>query len=187
MAQSRYRLFYDMVVRADILAKMQYTNVHMVPRVEKITVSISTSMKPTGLDNPIAAAFALELITGKTASPTRTKQNNSKYRVRPGSLEGAKVELTGDDMYHFMDRLVTQVLPRIPDFDGLNRKSFDLRGNAAFGIRDWSHFIELESQHENLSSFGPSPGLGVGIHTSAKTPDELYLLLSGLRFPFKAK
>eukprot|EP00962_Isochrysis_galbana_P023262 scaffold7006_cov108-Isochrysis_galbana.AAC.3 len=184
---SRYRMFYDTVVRPDMLAKMQYKNVHMVPKLDKVTVSIATHMKPTGLDNPIAAAFALELITGQQAQLTRVKKANAKYKVRTGMLEGAKVVLHGDNMYHFLDRLVTTVLPRITDFEGLDRRSFDAHGGYALGIRDWSSFIEVESQHENLQPFGvqQSPGLGVQILTTATTEPEAHMLLSALRFPFK--
>jgi len=170
-----------------MLAKMQYKNVHMVPKIEKITVSIATRMQPTGLDNPVAAAFALELLTGQQAKFTRTKRSMAQYKSREGQLEGAKVALHGENMWHFMDRLVTTVLPRITDFEGLDRRSFGSAGSYTIGIRDWSNFIEFEAQNENLHSFGlgSTPGVGVQIVTSAKTEKEAHMLLSALRFPFK--
>ena len=171
---SRYRLFYETVVRPELLAKFQYKNVHMVPRVEKVTVSVATRLRPSGLDNPIAAAFMLELITGQQAKFTRIRKANARYKTREGLLEGAKVALRGDSMYHFMDRLVTQVLPRITDFEGLDRKSFDHDGGYTLGIRDWSTFLEFESQHENLSNLNvqQTPGLGVQAPCGPRAPPQ---------------
>lgn len=180
-------MFYDTVVRPDLLSKMQYKNVHMVPRVEQMTVSISTHMKASGADNPIPAAFILELLTGQQPVFTRIRRANAKYKVRTGVLEGAVVRLSGDNMYHFMDRLITQALPRVTDFQGLKSSSFDGRGNYVLGIADWSYFLEVESQHNNLQNFGLqyAPGLGIKVLTSARSDDEARLLLSGLRFPLK--
>ncbi len=187
MTVSRYRLFYESVIKPELLAKMQYKNVHMVPKMQHITVSMSTRMKPTGLDSPIPSAFLLELLTGQQAVFTRTKDDHAKYKVRKGVLEGAKVVLRGESMYHFMDRLVTQVLPRVVDFNGLSPDSFDGRGNFALGIKDLSVFHEIESQAANLDRFGihTSRGVGILMNTTAKTDAEARLLLAGFRFPFR--
>mmetsp|Transcript_43054 Transcript_43054/g.71572 ORF Transcript_43054/g.71572 Transcript_43054/m.71572 type:complete len:194 (+) Transcript_43054:63-644(+) len=185
---SRYRLFYDTVVRSDLLSKLQCKNVHQIPAVSEVNLSIATRIRPSGPNNPIPAALILELLTGQQAKLTRVKRSNAMYKVRAGVLEGAKVSLHGDQMYNFMDRLVTTVLPRITDFEGLRRNSFDGRGNFTMGIKDWSFFLEVESQHENLQTFGlqDAPGLGINVVTTARTDDEARLLLSALRFPITA-
>jgi len=184
---SRYKLFYEQVVRADLLSKLQYKNVHQIPKVTQITVS-SASRVQLGkhLDHPVACAFFLELITGQQATFTRVRTGNARYKAREGMLEGAKVVLEGDDMYNFMDRLVTQVLPRTTDFAGLSRKSFDGRGNYAMGIRDIHNFLEIEAQHSNMLQFPLSSarGCGVYVQTTAKSDAEAMVLLSALRFPF---
>ena len=71
------------------------------------------------MNHPVASAFALELISGKKAELTRIRVSNARYKVRAGFLEGAKISLRGDHMYDFMDRLVTHVMPRITEFNGL--------------------------------------------------------------------
>lgn len=187
MSRSRYKEFYNTVVRADLLSKMQYKNVHQIPRVTQIAVSVATTLKPSGLDNPIAAAFMVELVTGQRAQLTRIKIANARYKVREGFLEGAKTQLHGEQMYDFMDKLVTTVLPRVTDFNGLKGSSFDGKGNFSLGITDWSYFLELEAQHANLQHLDlqNTPGIGVVVRTSAQTDDEARLLLSALRFPFR--
>ena len=168
MSRCRLKEWYNVVVRPDLMAKMQYTNTHQIPKLNGVSVQITTKQAATGLDNAVPAAFMLELVTGQTAALTRVKNANAMYKVRPGHLEGAKVSLHGDQMYHFLDRMVTQVslgpcqtqfrdctrppallprcaqvLPRITDFNGLNSKSFDGKGNYALAIADWSYFLEV--------------------------------------------
>lgn len=108
MAASRYRHYYERVVRGELMHKLQVSNVHRVPRVKQISVSIATKLNPTSMSNPVPAAFILELVTGQQATFTRIRRANAMYKVRAGMLEGAKVHLHGDNMYHFMDRLLTQ-------------------------------------------------------------------------------
>ena len=184
---SRYAQFYRTVVRPDLAHKLGYSNVHQVPKVDQITVSIATKLESSGLNNPVPAAFVLELITGQQAKFTRIRRSNARYKVRQGMLEGAKVGLHGDSMYEFMDKLVTQVLPRVTDFDGLDPKKFDGQGNYAVGIKDWFAFLEVDAQDLELRRLGvaSAPGLGVLVRTTAKTDDEARVLLSALRFPFR--
>merc|ERR1711865_620661 len=134
------------------MAKMQYTNTHAVPKLNGVSVQVTTKQAATGLDDAVPAAFILELVTGQTAALTRVKNANAMYKVRPGHLEGAKVTLHGDQMYHFLDRMVTQVLPRITDFNGLNSASFDGKGNYALPIKDWSYFLEVSYYHNTWHS-----------------------------------
>jgi len=183
----RYKLFYEHVVRADLLSKFQYKNVHQIPKVTKISVSGATrAALGKGLDHPVASAFFLELITGQQATFTRIRKGNARYKARQGFLEGSKTTLAGTQMYNFMDRLITIVLPRITDFGGLKHSSFDGRGNYSIGIKDINTFLEVEAQHGNLLNFdnNSSRGCGVMIHTSADNDAEAKVLLSALRFPF---
>jgi len=186
---SRYKLWYRNVVVPDLIAKMQYKNVHQVPEVKKITLSAATNVTTGGLNHPVAAAFALELISGMRPNLTRVKRSNARYKVRAGFLEGAMVKLEGDPMYDFMDRLITFVLPRITDFNGLSNKSFDGLGDYSIGIKDWGYFPEIDAQHSTFDAFQMSSarGIGISIHTNAKTDMEAKLLLSGMRFPFEKK
>ena len=160
MSRCRLKEWYNVVVRPDLMAKMQYTNTHAVPKLNGVSVQVTTKQAATGLDNAVPAAFILELVTGQTAALTRVKNANA---------------LHGDQMYHFLDRMVTQVrlaassgvqqaqlrgcarppalpprcaqvLPRITDFNGLNSASFDGKGNYALPIKDWSYFLEVRGR-----------------------------------------
>ena len=183
MSRCRLKEWYNVVVRPDLMAKMQYTNTHAIPKLSGVSVQVTTKQAATGLDNAVPAAFILELVTGQTAALTRVKNANAMYKVRPGHLEGAKVTLHGDQMYHFLDRMVTQVrlspspgaqqaqlrgcarpalpprcaqvLPRITDFNGLNSSSFDGKGNYALPIKDWSYFLEVRGPPRPI---GGAPG-----------------------------
>ena len=185
---SRYKLFYEQVVRQDLLTKLQYQNVHQIPKVTHIAVSGATrAVLGKGLDNPVASAFFLEMVTGQQATFTRIRKGNARYKAREGFLEGSKVTMHGNQMYNFMDRLITMVLPRITDFGGLKLSSFDGHGNYAIGIKDVSTFLEIEAQHGNMLNFQLQSARGIGIHvgTSAETDEEAKVLLSALRFPFE--
>ena len=109
MSRCRLKEWYNLVVKPDLMAKMQYTNVHQVPKVNLVTAHVTTKQASSGLDNAIPAAFMLELVTGQRAELTRVKKANAMYKVRPGFLEGAKVHMRGEIMYDFLDRLTTQV------------------------------------------------------------------------------
>lgn len=236
MSRCRLKEWYNVVVRPDLMAKMQYTNTHQVPKLSGVSVQVTTKQRATGLDNAVPAAFILELVTGQTAALTRVKNANAMYKVRPGHLEGAKVSLHGDQMYHFLDRMVTQVrwatagpAPRLrpaaspattacagaaarhrfqrPQVVVLRRQG-QLRachhrlellfGGACLPTPNlWNRGREsqnsravaaqVEAQHSNLQHLNlqQSPGLGVQIHTTAKTDDEAKLLLTAMRFPFR--
>ena len=108
---SRYKLFYEQVVKADLLSKMQYKNVHMIPTMKKISLHGGTHVTMGGgLDTPVSSAFLTELITGQQSKFTRTKRGMAQYKMREGMLEGSKVHLHGDQMWNFMDRLITMVV-----------------------------------------------------------------------------
>ena len=184
---SRYKAFYETVVRQDLLTKLQYKNIHQIPKVTQIAVSGAThGPLGKGLDHPVASAFMLELITGQQAKLTRVRRGNARYKVREGFLEGSKVTLHGEQMWNFMDRLVTIALPRQTDFAGLSHDSFDGNGNYAIGIRDVNTFLEVEAQHGNMLGFklDSARGCGIYITTTAETDAEAKVLLSALRFPF---
>ena len=118
---SRYKTWYNTVVRPDLMTKLQLKNVHQVPALNQISVSASTHVVTSGLDHPVAAAFALELITGRAAELTYIKQGRAEYKVRQGMLEGGKVVLKGNEMYNFLDRLVTQVCRLVHSSVGYRR------------------------------------------------------------------
>jgi large subunit ribosomal protein L5 len=110
---------------------------------------------------------------------TRAKKAIATFKIREGLAIGAKVTLRGDQMYEFIDRLITMALPRVRDFRGINPKSFDGRGNYAMGLKE--HIVFLEIDYDRTETVW---GMDIVFNTSAKTDEEAKALLEGFQFPF---
>ena len=156
-----------------------YKNVMQVPRLEKVVLNI-------GLGEAIQDAKALEsaekdltAITGQHPITTRSKKSIAAFRLREGMTIGMKVTLRGERMYHFFDKLVNIALPRIREFQGVSRDSFDGRGNYTLGFKEQIAFPEME--YDKIEKVR---GLEVSIGTTAKTDDEGRQLLELLGMPF---
>ena len=156
-----------------------YKNVMKVPRLDKVVVSI-------GLGEAIQNAKALEgaetdlpAITGQRPVITRAKKSIAAFRLRTGMAIGLKVTLRRKRMYDFVERLVNVVLPRIREFRGVSRNSFDGRGNYTLGFREQTVFPEID-----YDKIDKVRGLEVTIVTTAKTDEEGRHLLELLGVPF---
>ncbi|MBK5264732.1 MAG: 50S ribosomal protein L5, partial [Alphaproteobacteria bacterium] len=125
------------------------------------------------------AAEEMELIAGQKPVITKAKKSIAQFKLREGMPIGAKVTLRRERMYEFLDRLVTIAMPRIRDFRGLNPKSFDGRGNYAFGIKEQLIFPEI-----NYDRIDQVRGMDIIVTTTAKTDDEARELLRLFGFPF---
>src|SRR6201986_2687403 len=121
----------------------------------------------------------LTAIAGQKAVQTRAKKAIATFKIRKDLPIGAKVTLRGDQMYEFVDRLITMALPRVRDFRGVNPKSFDGRGNYAMGMKE--HVVFLEIDYDKTETVW---GMDIIINTSAKTDAEARALLEGFQFPF---
>ena len=122
---------------------------------------------------------SLELISGQKPVKTIAKKAIAGFKLREGLPVGVKVTLRKKVMYEFIDRLINIALPRVRDFRGLNKKSFDGNGNYAFGIKE--HIIFPEINYESVTDIW---GMDVVISTSANTDEESLALLKGFNFPF---
>lgn len=157
--------------------KHKYTNVHQIPRFEKIVVNmgISASLEKSAIDD---AAKDLQQITGRKAVISKSRHSIANFKLREGQPIGCRVTLRRDAMYEFFDRLVAAALPRIRDFRGLSPRKFDGRGNYTFGIADQTIFPEIE-----LDKIKRTQGMDVTIVTSARTDAEAHDLLKMMGFP----
>jgi large subunit ribosomal protein L5 len=162
------------------LMKRGYKNVMQVPRLEKVVINI-------GLGEAISDAKALEsaekdlaAISGQHPITTRAKKSIAAFRLREGMTIGMKVTLRGERMYHFFDKLVNISLPRIREFHGVSRDSFDGRGNYTLGFKEQVAFPEMD--YDKIEKVR---GLEVSIGTTAKTDDEGRQLLELLGMPFE--
>ena len=175
-----YQKYMGEVVPA-LKEKHKYTNVHQVPRMEKIVVNmgISASLEKTAVDD---AAKDLSLITGRKAAISKSRHSIANFKLRENQAIGCRVTLRKDAMYEFFDRLVASALPRIRDFRGLSPRKFDGRGNYTFGISDQTIFPEIE-----LDKIKRTQGMDVTIVTSAGKDEQALDLLKLMGFPFAEK
>jgi large subunit ribosomal protein L5 len=158
--------------------RRKYSNVHQVPRMEKIVVNmgVSASLEKSAIDD---AAKDLALITGRKAVVSKSRHNIANFKLREGLPIGCRVTLRRDTMYEFLDRLIATALPRIRDFRGLSPRSFDGRGNYSLGVGDQTIFPEIE-----LDKIKRQQGMDITIVTSAQTNDEALEFLKLMGMPF---
>ncbi|SHM08469.1 50S ribosomal protein L5 [Roseibium suaedae] len=175
----RLKTHYDEVVRKQLQEKFQYANPMQIPALEKIVLNIGAGEAVADSKKARIAAEDLALIAGQKPVITKAKKSIATFKVREGMPLGAKVTLRRQQMFEFLDRLITIALPRVRDFRGLNPKSFDGRGNYAMGIKE--HIVFPEIEYDKVDQIW---GMDVIVCTTAKTDDEARELLRAFNFPF---
>ena len=172
---------YKKEVAPALKEKRQYTNVHQIPKLEKIVVNmgVSASLEKGAIEY---AAKDLTQITGRKPAVSMSRHAIANFKLRIGQPIGCRVTLRGDTMYEFFDRLVAVSLPRIRDFRGVSPRSFDGRGNYSLGVADQTIFPEIE-----MDKIKRTQGMDITIVTSAPTNDEAYDLLKLMGMPFAEK
>ena len=151
-----------------------------IPRLEKITVSVGVGEATTNKKLLEAAVKELEQITGQHVVKTKARKSIANFKVRQGMPVGAKVTLRGDNMYEFADKFFNISLPRVRDFKGVSRNSFDGRGNYSMGIKEQLIFPEI-----NYDKVDTIKGMNIVFTTTAKTDEEAAALLELLGMPFE--
>lgn len=174
-----HKLYLDVVVPA-IMKEKGYKNVNQVPKLEKIIVSRGLGDVKDNSQAFNKAVDELAQITGQKPVTTVAKKSIANFKIREGMKIGAKVTLRGEHMYEFLDKLISIALPRLRDFQGVSKKSFDGRGNYAMGLTEQLVFPEIS--YEKIDKIR---GLDIVIVTSAKSDEEAKLVLSKLGMPFK--
>ena len=163
----------------DLISAFDYQNPLEVPKIKKIVLNMGIGENVSDSKKINSAVDALELISGQKPIKTIAKKAIAGFKLREGLPVGVKVTLRKKVMYEFIDRLINIALPRVRDFRGLNKKSFDGNGNYAFGIKE--HIIFPEINYESVTDIW---GMDVVISTSANTDEEALALLKGFNFPF---
>ncbi len=178
----RLRAAYDQNIRAALKEEFGYKNDMQIPRLEKIVLNIGAGREAVKDSKKAKSAQEdLSTIAGQHAVITRAKKSIAGFRVREDMPLGAKVTLRGARMYEFLDRLITVAMPRIRDFRGVSGKSFDGRGNYAFGIKE--HIVFPEIDFDKVDEVW---GLDVVIATTAQTDAEAKALLKAFNMPFNS-
>jgi large subunit ribosomal protein L5 len=165
-----------------MMERFGYGNAMQVPRVSKITLNMGVGEAVADKKIMDRAVGDLEQIAGQKAIVTYARKSVASFKIRDGWPVGCKVTLRRERMYEFLDRLVNITMPRIRDFRGMNRKSFDGHGNYSIGVREQIVFPEID--YDKIDTIR---GLDITITTTAKSDEEAMALLEAFNFPFKAK
>jgi large subunit ribosomal protein L5 len=176
---SRLKDYYYDTVRNALLEEFKYKNPMQVPRLTKIVLNMGVGEGAQDRKKVDAAVGDLALIAGQKPVITRAKKSVATFKIREGMPIGCKVTLRRDQMFEFLDRLINIALPRVRDFRGLGRKSFDGRGNFAMGLKEQITFPEID--YDKVDQIR---GLDIVFCTTAKTDAEAMALLKAFDMPF---
>ena len=176
---ARLRETYKNSVYGALQEKFQYANVMEIPKLEKITINMGLGEAKDNAKIIEQAIAELGAISGQKPVITKARKSIANFKVREGMPVGAKVTLRGDNMYLFADKLFNLSLPRVRDFKGLSRNSFDGRGNYSMGLKEQLIFPEIV--YDDVETI---KGMNIVFTTTAKTDEEAFALLELLGMPF---
>jgi large subunit ribosomal protein L5 len=176
----RFKEKYLKEVVVNMMKEFAYKNIMEVPKIQKVVLNVGLGEAIQNIKLLDAAQKELSMITGQKAVVTKAKKSIAAFKLRQGVPIGCKVTLRGNNMYEFLDRLISVALPRIRDFKGVSGKSFDGRGNYSIGLKEQFIFPEIEYDKVEMVH-----GLDVVFCTSAKTDKESKALLRFMGMPFR--
>jgi len=171
---------YQIEVVPALMQEFSYSTIMQAPRLEKVVLNIGLGEAIQNAKALDAAVGDLATITGQKPVITKAKKSIAAFKLRQGMPIGAMVTLRGDRMYEFLDRLIGLALPRLRDFRGVSRRSFDGRGNYSLGLREQIIFPEIE--YDKVDKIR---GMEVAIVTTAPDDAQGYALLKRLGMPFR--
>ena len=171
---------YKNEIMGKLQSDLEIKNVNQVPKLEKIVVNMGVGEAASDSKQLDSAIADLRTITGQQPCVTRAKKSIAGFHIREGQAIGCKVTLRGDRMYEFMDRLLSIALPRVRDFRGISRTSFDGRGNYSLGITEQLIFPEID-----YDKIDRTRGMDITFVTTAENDEQALALLTEFGFPFK--
>ena len=177
---ARLREKYKNEVFPKLREQFGYENVMQVPKLEKVTLNMGLGEAKDNAKIMESAVEEIALITGQRPVVTKARKSIANFKVRQGMPVGAKVTLRGDNMYNFADKFFNIALPRVRDFKGVSKNSFDGRGNYSMGIKEQLIFPEI-----NYDKVDTIKGMTIVFTTTAKTDEEAQALLADLGMPFE--
>ena len=177
---ARLRETYKNDVFPALREQFKYENVMEIPKLEKVTINMGLGEAKENAKIMESAVEEISLITGQRPVVTKARKSIANFKVRQGMPVGAKVTLRGDNMYEFIDKLFNIALPRVRDFKGVSKNSFDGRGNYSMGIKEQLIFPEI-----NYDKVDTIKGMNIVFTTTAKTDEEAAALLAALGMPFE--
>lgn len=178
----RLKLYYNQQLRKTLQKQLGYKNLYEVPELKKIVINVGVGEAVN--DQKILEIVRADLarITGQAPVATRARKPISNFKIRKGMMIGLKTTLRGARMYEFFDRFVNVAAPRIRDFRGFSRNSFDGKGCYNLGLTEQTIFPEIE--YDKVKKVF---GMDIAIVTSAKKDEDASALLEGLGMPLTRK
>lgn len=183
MAETKYvarlKQKYDSEVVSKLQEEYKYGSVMEVPHLEKVVINVGVGDATQNSKLLDDAVRDLTIISGQKPVITKAKKSIASFKLREGQSIGCKVTLRGNRMYEFLDKLFTISLPRVRDFRGVSKNSFDGKGNYTLGVREQLIFPEID-----FDKVSKIRGMDIVIVTTAKSDKEAYTLLETLGMPF---
>ena len=164
---NRLKAKYNEEIVPNLTKEFNYENIMQVPKLDKIVINMGVGDGVSNSKLLEAAVADLEIITGQKPVITKAKKAIAGFKLRAGQGIGCKVTLRGENMYNFLDKLISITLPRVRDFRGISPKSFDGRGNYTLGLNEQLIFSEIE--YDNVVKVR---GMDIVFVTTAKTNEE---------------
>lgn len=171
---------YNSTVKEALMKKFEYTSIMQVPHLDKIVVNVGVGDAIEDKKRIDEVVDEIGAITGQKPVVTKAKKSIASFKLREGEPIGVKVTLRGIRMYEFLDKLVSISLPRVRDFRGVSKNSFDGRGNYTLGIKEQLIFPEI-----NYDEVVKVTGMDIVFVTTAKTNEEALHLLNAFGLPFR--
>ncbi|MDD3876312.1 MAG: 50S ribosomal protein L5 [Bacteroidales bacterium] len=178
--KSRLKEKYNNEIVPKLKESLGLKSVMQVPKIQKICINQGIGDAITDKKLIENAVNEMTTITGQKAVITKSKKDISNFKVRKGMPIGVRVTLRGDIMYEFLDRLISVALPRVRDFNGINDKGFDGRGNFTLGVKEQIIFPEID-----IDKISRITGMDITLVMNTKKDKEAYALLKEFGFPFK--
>lgn len=177
---NRLKEKYQKEITPALVSKFSYKSVMQAPQLDKIVINMGVGDAVSNSKALDVAVEELAQITGQKPVVTKAKKSIAGFRLREGMPIGAKVTLRGERMYEFLDKLISVSLPRVRDFRGVSKKSFDGRGNYTLGVKEQLIFPEIDYDKVNKVR-----GMDIVIVTTANTDEEARELLTQFGMPFQ--
>jgi large subunit ribosomal protein L5 len=171
---------YRETIAPELMERFSYKNIYQVPRLSKVVVNMGVGEGTSNPKSVESAAEDMAKITGQRPVLLKAKKSVAGFKLREGMTVGCKATLRGYRMYEFLDRLLSVALPRVRDFRGLSRQSFDGQGNYSLGIEEQLIFPEID--YDEIDKIR---GMDVTVVTTAQTDGEGESLMEALGFPFE--
>jgi len=182
MTTPRLQERYEKEILPQLAEKLGRKNLHSLPRLEKIVVSMGVGSAISDKKHLEEAVSAMTEITGQKPLICKARKSVAAFKLREGYPIGCKVTLRGARMYEFLDRLISLALPRVRDFRGLKSKAFDRCGNYSLGLSEQLVFPEL-----NPDKYARVQGMNIALCCSTNSDDESRELLRGFGMPFQTE